>query len=70
LSSGGRSAPRLAYRGALTNPDPTKINGAILVAIAADSARFGGGHQRPHMPSDLRRRTSGDGGDRTPDALL
>ena len=54
----------------MTNPDPTKINGAILVAIAADSARFECGRQRPHMPSDLRRRTSGDGGDRTPDALL
>ena len=51
-------------------PRPTKINGAILVAIVADSARFGGGQERPHMPSDLRRRTYGDGGGWTPDALL
>jgi hypothetical protein len=38
LSSGGRSAPRLAYREALPNLDPTKINDANLVAVAADSA--------------------------------
>lgn len=46
------AADGLAGRGAPTNPDPTRINGAIPVAVVGYSVRFGGGHQRPHMPSD------------------
>jgi len=47
-----------------------KTDGAILVAVVADSARFGVGHQRPHTASDLRRCTFGDAGEHRSDLLL